>query len=65
MDDLNGKAAQIADSAAVASEARASVRRDAGDRLVCAVFIVVSCVGMLYLAELVAACAGLELFHAR
>jgi hypothetical protein len=89
MDDLNGKAAQLAASASAASaaitpvvatteasgdpgrfdiaddDARSRAFSDAGDRLLCGVFIVVSCVGMLCLVEIVAACAGLDLFHAR
>ena len=79
MDELNGKATPAAASASAAAETTATTGNpgtgkrgpgrsgfsDAGDRLLCAVFTVVSLCGMLYLAELAAACAGLELFHAR
>ncbi len=89
MDDLNGKAAQVAASTSAAPEAmaaavatsattgdsgrsaradgdaRSKAFSDAGDRLLCAVFIVVSCAGMLYVVEMAAACAGVEVFHAR
>ncbi len=45
--------------------AHSSAFSDAGDRLLCGLFILVSCVGMLYLVEMVGTCAGFEVFHAR